>query len=229
MESSVDGHGKQNSVAMVVEGCVVGDEEDDGEAFIISAHAMKSIVDVVEMYVNFGMIDAGSNIQLATYAFAVKSGRKIELETRNRYIGTAEQKGSLPIYGWIDVGGYIGVMAVCKGAAFTLLSVGICQSRGLGCDFPPTGSLQEDLVCRLYIKNSFDVREELQELEMDKKMQLYFVDIDSIADLKSVPYVSQPGDYTGPGALRGGDLGAVYHCRECVDVSLGESCGGGVC
>jgi hypothetical protein len=34
----------------------------------------------------------------------------------------------LPIYGWIYVGDYIGVKAVCKNAAFTLLSVGICRS-----------------------------------------------------------------------------------------------------
>ena len=61
MESYVVVHGKQNSVLMAVDGGVDGNNED-GEAFIISAHAMKSIVDVVEMYVNFGMIDAGSNI-----------------------------------------------------------------------------------------------------------------------------------------------------------------------
>ena len=197
------------------------DDSDQGEGFIISANAMKSIVDVVEQHVDVGMIDAGSNIQLATYAFAVKSGRKIELETRNRYIGTAEQQGSLAIYGWIEVGGYIGVMAVCKGAAFTLLSVGICQSRGLGCDFPPIGSLQADLICHLYIMKDGRVRQELQELEMDQEMQLYFVDINSISDLHKIPFVSQTGDYTGPGALRGGSLGTVCHSRISDEGSTG--------
>jgi len=87
-------------------------EEIDSDEFMISAHAMKAIVDIVGVYVRFGMIDAGSNIKLATCAFAVKSGRPIELEKLNRSIGTAEQEGSLPIFEWIDVGGFIGVMAV---------------------------------------------------------------------------------------------------------------------
>ena len=122
-----------------VECGVIPVEKEIEEGFMISSNAMKAIVDIVEVYVRFGMIDSGSNIQLATYAFAMMCGRPIELEKQNRCIGTAEQEGSLPIFGWIDVGGYIGVMAVCKGAAFTLLSVGICQSRGLGCRFPTSG------------------------------------------------------------------------------------------
>ena len=38
--------------------------------------------------------------------------------------------------------------------------------------------------------------------------------------------MSQPGDYTGPGALLGGHLGAVCHFRDFADVLLEESCGG---
>lgn len=181
---------------------------------MISANAMKSIVDIVGVYVRFGMIDAGSNIQLATYAFAVKCGRPIELEKLSRCIGTAEQEGSLPIFGWIDVGGFIGVMAVCKGAAFTLLSVGICQSRGLGCDFPPVGSQLDDLVCRLYTINSNGNREELQEIDIDNRMQLYYVDINSISNLNNITYVRQQGDYTGQGALLGGNLGVISYNNE---------------
>ena len=54
--------------------------------------------------------------------------------------------------------------------------------------------------------NSDGIREELQEIDMDKRMQLYYVDINSISDLKIIPYVSQSGDYTGPDALLGGSL-----------------------
>ena len=137
-------------------------------------------------YVRLGIIDAGSNIQLATYQYTLKCGRPIQLETRNRRIGTAEQEGSLPIFGWIDVGGYIGVMAVCKGAAFTLLSAGTCQSRGLGCDFPPLDAQLDDLVCRLYTRNSDGIREELQEIELDERMQLYLVDVNSLSDIDKI-------------------------------------------
>ena len=129
------------------------------------------------------MLDSGSNIQLSTYEFALMSGRPIELEIQNRSIGTAEQDGSLAIFGWIDVGGDIGVMAVCKGAAFTLLSASICQSRGLGVDFPPLGSISDDHACKLYTKNSEGIRDECHELQLDKRTQLYFVDINSISDL----------------------------------------------
>lgn len=185
------------------------DDDIDEEELVISSSAMKAIVTVVDVYTRFGMLDSGSNIQLATYAFAVMCGRPIELEKHNRVIGTAEQEGSLPIFGWIDVGGYIGVMAVCKGAAFTLLSVSICQSRGLGCDFPPLGLKIDELWCQLYTINSAGIREELHELMLDEKMKLYFVDINSISDLKSIIYVKEAGDYIGPGALLGGNLGAT--------------------
>ena len=101
----------------------------DEFSFVISASAMQSIVsEHASVDIRYGMIDSGSNIQLATHAFANQSGKP---EIHRRSVGTAEHQGSLPIVGWIDVGGYIGLMAVCEGAAFTLISVSICQSRGL--------------------------------------------------------------------------------------------------
>ena len=183
---------------------------------------MAVIVETAAVYTRFGMLDSGSNIQLAKYAFAVLSRLPIELESQGRCIGTADEDNSLPIHGWIDVGGFIGVMAVCKGASFTLLSVGICQSRGLGCDFPPSGASLDDLICRLYrVKDG--VREEIHELQMDKRMELYYVDINSISDINSIHYVSQHGDYTGSDALRGGCLGVVCHYHS--KAQFGEVCG----
>ena len=49
-------------------------------AFVISAKAMNSIVDSSTVFTRFGMLDSGSNIQLATYAFAIMTGLPIELE-----------------------------------------------------------------------------------------------------------------------------------------------------
>ena len=100
---------------------------------------MKAIVDIVEVYVRFGMIDSGSNIQLATYAFAMMCGRPIELEKENRCIGTAEQEGSLPIFGWIDVGGYIGVMAVCKRCCIHIIECGHMSVQRTWLCFPTSG------------------------------------------------------------------------------------------
>ena len=115
MDDSAGVIGTQNSVAMVVVEC---DEEEEDEEYFISANAYKVIVEESgSAHVRLGIIDAGSNIQLATYQYAIKCGRPIQLETLNRRIGTAEQEGSVPIFGWIDVGGYTGVMAVCKEAA----------------------------------------------------------------------------------------------------------------
>ena len=192
MEDSADFFGLQSSVAMVVEDL----EEEEDDVYVISATAYKVIVEKSgSAYVRLGIIDAGSNIQLATYQYAMKCGRPIQLETRNRRIGTAEQEGSVPIFGWIDVGGYIGK----------------CQSRGLGCDFPPLDAQQDDLVCLLYTYNSDGVREDLQEIELDDHMQLYLVDVNSLSDIDKVEYVSQMGDYVGPNALLGGSLGTLCH------------------
>ena len=116
-------------------------------------------------------------------------------------------------------------MAVCMTASLTLLSVGICQSRGLGCDFPPLGSCLEDLICRLYMMNSEGIREEIHELEMNKQMELYYVDIISITSLNSIPYVSQHGNYIESDALLGGSLGVVCHRHSFSEEVCGEVCG----
>jgi len=187
------------------------------ESFVVSASAMKALDEAAGVYVRFGMLDSGSNIQLSTYEFATTCGRPIELEIQNRRIGTAEQVGSLAIFSWIDIEGYIGVMAVCKGAAFTFLSVSICQSRGLGVDFLPLGPKSDDRVCQLYTRNTEGIREEFHELQIDDRTQLYFVDINSISDLKSILYVKEQGDYSGPGALLGGSLGATTVIPDAFD------------
>ena len=85
VEDSVGVIGTQSSVAMVVVEC-----EEEEEVYFISANAYKVIVEESgSAYVRLGIIDAGSNIQLATYQYAMKCGRPIQLETRNRRIGTA--------------------------------------------------------------------------------------------------------------------------------------------
>jgi len=102
---------------------------------------------------------------------------------------------------------------VCKGAAFTLLSVGKCQSRGLGCNFPPVDANLDDLVCRLYTHTLDGVREDLQDIELDATMQLYLVDVNSLSDINHIEYVRQKGDYTGKDALLGGSLGTLSYSQ----------------
>jgi len=84
--------------------------------------------------------DAGANVHVATLMLAVyleQLGYSFVRNTNKMGIQTAHQQTELAIYGFIDVGGYIGRMAVVKEAKYNLLSTRILQERGMGSDFLP--------------------------------------------------------------------------------------------
>jgi len=67
------------------------------------------------------------------------------------------------------------------------------------------------------------VREELQEIDIDNRMQLYYVDINSISNINNIPYVRQQGDYIGKGALLKGSLGAICYNNDLSNNLLWKS------
>ena len=64
-----------------------------------------------------GIIDSGATIHVLTLVMATnlqQRGFKCELNKEEIGIQTAHQKSNLDIYGWIDIGGYVGSMAIVK-------------------------------------------------------------------------------------------------------------------
>ena len=92
------------------------------------------------------MVDSGGNVNLGPKQLAKALGCTIIPHTDGRKIGTADAEGTMEILGWIFPRGFTGPIAIVRKAAWTLLSVGELQSRGIGVNFPPDSKR-----CDLYL------------------------------------------------------------------------------
>ena len=96
--------------------------------YVISAGVMDLIqgtTDVSDEIIYKAMLDSGANVNVITYQLTMRLGCVTSDIEAGRQIRTAEKTTSLNICGWIDVGGYIGMMAVVKQASFSLLAIGV--------------------------------------------------------------------------------------------------------
>ena len=86
------------------------------------------------------LIDSGANVQVANQVLA-KALQDIGITLRTDQgtisIKTADKKHPIQITGWLDVGGYVGSLAVVENALYNLLSTSIVQEKGMGAVFPP--------------------------------------------------------------------------------------------
>ena len=87
------------------------------------------------------MVDQGANVNLGPVRLAKALGLDIVPHTDGRKIGTADSEGQMEIVGWIFPGGFIGVIALVKKAAYTLLSVTELQKNWMGVHCPPGRSI----------------------------------------------------------------------------------------
>ena len=79
-------------------------------ACVNDAPVLASPVDSELKYM--GMLDSGANVNIATLQLAIALGLPITDRDARRQINTADKGIALQIQGWINVGGYIGEMAV---------------------------------------------------------------------------------------------------------------------
>ena len=132
--------------------------------------------DVMNEEVFLCLSDSGANIMIANKRLSEElsgMGFKVVLCNAARQIQTADKKAQLQINGWIDVGGYIGKMAVCFGANESLLSVSKLANNGVAHCF---GALPNQ--CDL----SLTVREKVITKGSRKMNNLFYVDIRELMD-----------------------------------------------
>ena len=125
------------------------DEEYNITMNVLSELTMSTNIHMYDS-VHKAMLDAGANICILTWVMAQALqdlGMQLRLNTTSVGIRTADVNSTLEIYGWIDIGGYIGNMAVVKSAMCSLLSTSVMQRRGMGTNFPDSQSC-----CSLYNK-----------------------------------------------------------------------------
>ena len=128
-----------------------------------------------------GMLDSGANVNIATLHLAVALGLPIADRDSGRQIGTADKGYTLQIHGWINVGGYIGKMAVVEKASFSLLPVSRLQRHGLGRPLP----------ARTVHSRPTSPGGILQEVEQCQWTHLYYVNVRPLVGSSVVPLVLQ--------------------------------------
>ena len=150
---------------------LVGDGDSEFR-FIISASNMdiqtrpRSVADLFR-----AMVDSGANVSLGPKRLAKALGCAIIPHTDGRKIGTADSEGSMEILGWIFPRGFTGPIAIVRKAAWTLLSVGELQSRGIGVNFPP-----ESKRCDLYLTQG-SRHHVFLEVPLHPSQNLFYIDI----------------------------------------------------
>ena len=113
------------------------------------------------------MLDTGATVTLIPTECAAQLQLQIMPHTDGRRVGTADQKGSLAIQGWVDLPGYIGRVAVCSAVKFIIIAACQLQANGLGMDIRPDTS-----ICELYTtEGSFAI------LEQCVTTHLYYIDL----------------------------------------------------
>ena len=94
------------------------------------------------------LIDSGANIVIITMLLArtlQQMGVTMRDNTEAVVIQTADKTTQIGVDGWMEVGGYIGQVAVVEKAFQSLLSPSLLQNRGMGINFH-----DDKLVCTLY-------------------------------------------------------------------------------
>ena len=90
-------------------------DENSTMQYNINVASMDSIValsQVDDESQRKGTNDAGAIVSIIPHRLVIQLGMANQPHTDSRMIGNAHIKGGLIIEGWLDVGGYIGVMAV---------------------------------------------------------------------------------------------------------------------
>jgi len=115
-------------------------------------------------------IDTGATLTLVPLICTHRLGLPIMSHTDGRRVGTAYQKGSLEIQGWIDLGGYIGLAAVCNDVRFIIVASCQSQIHHLGLDLYCSSP-----ICELCIEDA--LYGTLAILDQCPQTQLYYCDL----------------------------------------------------
>jgi hypothetical protein len=147
------------------------------------------------------MLDAGANLHVITRMHALQLGLVIHFNTSTAKIGTADSNNCLSIDGWVDIGGYIGRMAVVEAATCSLLSTSLMQSKGMGSNF------KSDVpCCVLYTKEGV-----FSTVEQCPTTRLYYVNLEKFVNI-SIATTNTRVCHACTGVF---NVFAVNNCSKC--------------